>query len=222
MMKRVLGICVVSLLLGSAVRAADSFVECTKDKAVRGAVNMVTGIVELPMQVCKGYKNGVGPIKNEAASKTVGTILGFYRGIAHGVGRTGWGALELFGCWTANPEDNKGIGVPLDAEYAWEWGDQYSIFKPTLKEGVAPIGRKIVQGAANSFTAIAELPGQTIKGVKDGEPVKGLGRGVWYWWSRQGYGAAYLIGFLAPNPPDNPGLPLNSEWPWSALVDDVQ
>jgi len=107
-----------------------------KDKAVRGVVNLYSGIIELPVQIYKGYNNGFGPIQNEVGSKSIGTILGIFRGFGHAAGRTGWGALELFGFWTVNPEDNEGNGVPLDAEYAWEQGTQYNIFEPSLSEGI--------------------------------------------------------------------------------------
>jgi len=212
----------VWISMASGYGASDDLADGMKNKAVRGVVNAVTGIVELPMQVVKGFKNGVGPIKNEPASKAVGTVLGFFRGVGHSAGRTGWGCLELFGFWTANAEDNEGVGIPLDAQYAWEWGDQYSIFKPNLKEGVKPYGGKLVRGLTDNFTGIAELPGQIVKGAADDELGKGVARGVWYWWSRQVYGFGGILTCLVPNPKDNPGVAFNGKWPWTALAENVQ
>ena len=172
-----------------------------KNKAVRGVVNGVTGIVELPVQTYKGFKNGVGFIKNKPASTAVGTILGFFRGGGHAIGRTGWGFMELVGFWTANAKDNDGVGIPLDAEYAWEWGEQYSIFKPSLKEGVKPYGRKLVRGLADGILGIVEIPGQTVKGANEGNAVRGLGRGVWYCFSRMLYGFGGERPSRSPLPP---------------------
>ena len=204
------------------VRAAtDDIPQGMADKAVSGAIDMVTGIVELPMQIVKGYRNGFGMIENEAGSKAVGTVLGIFRGFGHAAGRTSWGAMELFGFWTANAEDNDGVGVPLDAQYAWEEGTQYSIFKPTFAEGVQPIGRKLMRGLADGFLGIAELPGQTIQGINDGETGKGVLQGVWFWFSREVYGFGSVLTCLVPNPEDNPGYAFDSEWPWTALAEEV-
>jgi len=185
-------------------------------------VNGFTGIVELPMQTYKGYKNGVGFIKNEPGSKTVGTVLGIFRGFGHAAGRSGWGFMELFGFWAANAEDNQGVGVPLDAQYAWEFGTQYSLFKPTLGEGIKPVGRKLVRGLTNGFCGIVEVPGQTMKGISDGAAARGLGRGVWYWFSRNIYGFGDIFMCLVPNPEDNPGVALNSQWPWSTMAAELE
>ena len=76
--------------------------------------------------------------------------------------------MELFGFWSANPADNDGVGVPLDAQYAWEEGVQYDLFDPSLKEGVKPMGRKLLRGLGNTFLGIAELPGQILKGKREG------------------------------------------------------
>lgn len=207
------------MAMGLARAESTDVVDGMKNKAVRGVINGVTGIVELPMQTYKGFKNGVGFIKNKPASTVVGTILGFFRGGGHAFGRTAWGWMELYGFWTANAVDNDGVGIPLDAEYAWEWGEQYSIFKPSLKEGVKPYGRKLVRGLSDGFLGIAELPGQIVKGSKDGEIGKGALRGVWYWWSREVYGFGGILTCLVPNPEDNPGVAFNTDWPWSGLTE---
>jgi len=192
------------------------------EKAKRGAIDLVTGIIELPMQIHKGYRKGFKPIKNEVGSKAVGTILGVLRGFGHAAGRIGWGAMELVGFWSANPADNDGVGIPLDAQYAWEEGTQYDLFHPSFGEGVKPIGRKLVRGVANTVLGIAELPGQILKGKKEGLPGEGILRGIWFWLSREVYGIGSIYTALVPNHPDNPGYAFNGEWPWSTLGDHTK
>lgn len=204
-----------------APHPADSFVPGMVNKAARGGVNLITGIVEWPMQTYKGYKGGVGFIENEIGSKTAGTLIGlFLRGPGHAAGRTLSGGKDLFGFWTANRPDNEGIGVPLDAYYAWEEGERYSIFKPTLKEGIMPIPRKLGHGLANGIAGIVELPGQIVQGQKEGKLGTGIVEGVWFWWSRSynGFGDIFLC--LVPNPEKTAGVPWDEKWPWDALVGD--
>ena len=187
------------------------------DRAVRGFRNMFTGIVEVPMQIKKGYTDGVGFIDNEAGSKTVGTVLGFFRGFSHAAGRMSSGGIELFGFWAVSPESNEGVGVPLDAEYAWEDGEKYSIFKPSFSEGVKPIGRKLGRGIGNGFLGILEVPGQIKQGSADGNVAKGVAKGFWYWMSRSVYGFNNIMTSFVPNPEDNLGVHFEQEKPWEAL-----
>jgi len=154
------------LVLGTTLQAEDAPEEIVKGmgkKFVRGAVNTVTGIVELPVQTVKGYKNGLGLIKNKPLSKTVGTVLGFFRGIGHAAGRTLYGVVDMAAFWAANPESNEGVGIPLDAEYAWEEGQRYSIFKPNLKEGLMPYPRKIVRGLGNGLLGSLKCPARSSR-----------------------------------------------------------
>lgn len=217
-MKKLGCLLVFVFALSSPVYAApDSIGSGMAHKAVRGAVNLVTGIVEVPMQIYKGYDKGFPMIKNTAGSKTVGTILGFFRGFGHAAGRMTWGGLELFGFWTANPVDNIGVGVPLDAEYAWQEGVQHSYFKPTLKEGLKPIPMKLGHGISDGLLGVLEVPSQIKIGIDEGNVAKGIGKGVWFWWSRMWYGFGNIYTCLVPNPADNPGYAYNGEWPWSGL-----
>jgi len=191
-------------------------------KLVRGLVNTTTGIVELPMQTYKGYKEGLGFIKNEPTSKAVGTVLGFFRGVGHAAGRTCYGVVDVAAFWSANPEDNEGVGIPLDAEYAWEMGERYSVLKPNLKEGLMPYPRKIVRGLANGLLGIVEVPGQIVKRAKAERPLigvpLGVAKGLWFWTGRTIYGYGDAVLFLVPNPEDQLGYGFEEEWPWSALV----
>jgi len=212
----------VALTASSVYASNESIAEGMANKAVRGIVNLVTGIVELPVQIYKGFDKGFEPIENEVASKTVGAVLGIFRGVGHAAGRMSWGALELVGFWAANPADNKGVGVPLDAEYAWEEGTQYSIFEPSLEEGVKPVGRKLLRGLGDGLLGIAELPGQTLKGIDEGNALVGLGRGLWFWASRTVYGLGSLYSCIVPNPEDNPGYAFEEQYPWDALSEGTK
>lgn len=219
-MKKTLLLTVATLFIATASFAStDEVVQGMADRAIRGSVNLVTGIVEWPMQTVKGYENGFDQIENEFGSKTVGTVLGFFRGIGHSAGRIGSGATELFGFWAVSPEDNDDVGVPLDAEYAWEEGTQYSIFEPTLSEGLQPMWNKLGRGLGNGFLGIAELPGQIRRGYQNEELLQGIGRGIWYSFSRAAYGLGEAFVFWGPNPPDNPGVSFPDQWPWDALAE---
>lgn len=222
MRKLALIVLAVFLIFSTAYASTNSIGQGMADKALRGIMNLFTGILEVPYQIYKGYHNGFEPIQDQTGSKMVGAVAGFFRGVGHALGRTSWGALELAGFWTANPVDNKGVGIPLDAEYAWEMGTQYSVFKPSLAEGVKPIGRKLGHGVADSLLGIAELPGQTMKGAKNGNVLVGFTRGIWYWFSREVYGFGNVATCIVPNPEDNPGYAFNGLWPWSSLSSEAQ
>ncbi len=188
-------------------------------KGSRGIVNTLTGWIEFPAQIIKGYDRGVSFIDNEAGSTTVGTVLGIFSGVSHAAGRTGYGLLELFGFWTANPATNERNGVPLDGKYAWTDGEAYSIFEPTLGEGIEPYPNKLVRGLGNGFGGILELPGQTIKGAGEGRVLTGLGKGLWFSMSRVAYGFGDVFGFLLPNPPDQMGYAFEQKWAWDSFGD---
>lgn len=201
--------------------ASENVLVGMKDKVVSGVVDTVTGIVELPVQIHKGYRKGCAPIKNKFLSKTVGTILGFFRGVGHAAGRTGYGIFEVATFYTANPENNKGVGVPLDAEYAWEEGEQHSFLKPNLKEGCLPVGRKLVRGLANGFLGVLDLPGQIVKGFRDEQFLLGIIRGVWFSYSRTTSGIGEAILFLVPNPVETQGYSYGSNMPWGGFESDL-
>lgn len=224
-MRRYIILILTILLLSSPLYAAtENILEGMGPKGIRGAVNLVSGFLEVPIQIYKGYDKGFEPIKNAVLSKTIGAVLGVFRGTIHGVGRMVWGALELGGFWTANPKDNEGVGIPFDAEYVWEDGEQYSIFKPSLGEGIKPVGTKLVRGLGDTLFGIAEVPGQTMLGANtgSGDALIGLGRGVWFWLSRELYGVVNLATCIVPNPKDNPGYAFNGEWPWTVLSEEMR
>jgi len=182
-------------------------------KLVRGVVNTVTGWVEIPAQVYYGYKK----------DSFGGAFVGIFSGIWHGIGRTMSGAGDMVGFWAADPKNNDGIGIPLNAEYAWEEGAKYDLMKPSFPEATLnPIGNKLGRGLGNSLLGFLELPGQIFKGLKLHAPDLGIVKGLWYWYSRQIDGAVDVASCLFPNPKDTKALAFDEKWPWSALGDTLK
>ena len=129
------------------------------------------------------------------------------------MGRTAAGAFELSTFVLPNPKSNEGVGIPLDSEYVWEEGDQYSIGM----DGTAPIGRKAIRGLANTLLGILDGPGQLIKGVKNDKPWVGMGNAILYPVSRILSGAYDLTTVFLPNAVDGYGYPLEEKNPWDAF-----
>jgi len=187
-------------------------------KLTKGVVNVLTGWVELPMQTMKGYNSD----KYEN-NKLLGGCVGFFKGISYTIGRTAWGALELAGFWTANPEDNVGMCIPLDAEYAWEEGKPYDYCDPNFTEATfKPVSRKFLRGVGNALFGFAEFPGQVAKGFQDKTPHIGIMKGLWFWYSREIYGVADVATAIFPTPQDNPGYAFDQEYSWDAFVDVIE
>ena len=209
-----------------AYAANESITTGMVDKAVNGGINVLTGWIELPMQVYKGFDKGLKDLNREGPSKVVGGIVGLFRGAFHAAGRTIWGAFELATFWAANPADNQGVGVPLDAKYSWETGEQYCIDKPTLPEGCKPIGTKFINGITDVLLGIVEVPAQITKSANDSTKYSnvfvGTLRGFWYWISREVNGVANLASFILPNPAQTMGYAYNSKWPWTKTEEKVK
>lgn len=188
-------------------------------KLVRGTVNLLTGWVELPMQTVKGIQ---GKFPGCEDNKIAGAVYGFFKGVGCTIGRTVWGAIELAGFWTANPKDNEGFGLPLDGEYAWEEGESYNYFEPDFNRAtIQPIGSKLLRGLGNSLLGFVEFPGQIAKGIENKSWDLGVVKGLWFWYSREIYGAGDIATLIFPIPKDNPGYAFDEEYPWDALVDAV-
>ncbi len=205
---------------GYSTQASNSDIaEGMGQKAISGGVNLLTGVFELPLQTVKGYQNGCDYFDSEFGSRTAGTALGVCRGFGHWYARGAWGGMELFGFWTANPPHNHGIGLPFDSQYAWEMGTQHSMFEPNFAQGCKPIARKLVYGVINTFGGVIEVPAQMIKGSGEGDIVGGLGKGVWFWFSREWYGITSVFTCIVPNPEENPGYAFDGFWPWSAVTE---
>ena len=198
--------------------ATDDILAGMGKKFFRGLVNVLTGWVELPMQTIKGYNSEM-----YGDNKIVGVGAGFLRGIGCTIGRTAWGVVELAGFWTANPEDNSGMGIPLDAEYAWQEGEPHDCFDPDFHEAtLRPMGKKLLRGVGNGLFGFAELPGQIGKGFQNKAWDLGIIKGLWFWYSREVYGIADVATAIFPTPEDNPGYRFDQEYPWDALADVME
>ena len=223
MKKFFIGLMVIAFVASGATFAqadTEEFVTGMGNKIVRGVVNTFTGWIEFPEQIIKGYDRGF--MGNED-QKLLGAVVGIFSGIGHSAGRTLSGVSDLAGFWAADPESNEGIGIPLDAEYAWEEGTGYDMFDPNLIEGaVKPIGNKLLRGLGNGIFGFLEFPGQIIKGVKEGAPDLGIIKGLWYWYSREVDGVYEATTFLLPNPASTKGMPFDEKWAWSALGDNLK
>ncbi|MFH1995382.1 MAG: hypothetical protein ABIJ27_00100 [Candidatus Omnitrophota bacterium] len=177
----------------------------------RGIKNVVGGWIEIPAQIGKGYSRG---IYGKGDFKPAGAIIGVFRGVFHAVGRTASGAGDIISFWAMSPPDNQGVGIPLDAELAWEEGEQQSIFKPNVGEGLfKPVGNKLLRGAGYTVLGFTELPVQIKKGVENKAFDIGIIKGLWFWASRQIDGAIDLVTFPFPNPRDTEGLRFDQKWP---------
>jgi len=211
-----LSLFVAIVFLCSTVYGADNDVLAGMGKKItRGFVNILTGWLELPAQTVKGYNN--------TDNKAMGIGVGIVKGIGYGIGRTGWGVVELAGFWAVSPEDNKRIGIPLDDEYAWQEGDPYDWCDPSFGEAaVNPICRKFLRGLGNGLFGFAELPGQIAKGTSEKAWDYGILKGLWFWYSRELYGIAEMATAVFPNPEDNPGYSFEQEYAWDALVDEIE
>ena len=63
----VLGFAILCMSVSTNVMAGE-IADGMGERAQRGIRNFFTGIIEVPMQIKKGYTNGVGFIENEARS----------------------------------------------------------------------------------------------------------------------------------------------------------
>jgi putative exosortase-associated protein (TIGR04073 family) len=178
------------------------------EKFMRGATNLATGWVEIPAQVCKGYRRGC----------FYGAFLGLFKGIWYGAGRTVNGAYDMVGFWLASPESYEGVGIPFDAEYAWEEGCPYSLNDPRIsKATIEPIGRKLARGLGNAGFAILEWPAQIKKCMHRNAWDFGVGKALWSSFSREYDGIMEAATCALPNPCTTKGVKFDDEWPWTAL-----
>lgn len=206
---------VICLAVSTASYAVtDNYLDACGQKAWRGIVNAFTGWLEFPFQISKGWKRG---FCGDESNKFMGVVVGAVEGVWHGMGRTISGACEFCGFWAADPKDM--VGLPLDADYAWEEGESYDCTKPELYKGLfEPMGKKLVKGLSDGFLGVAEFPGQIVKGVKDKSPDAGIVKAVWYTFSREMWGCYELVSFYLPGQRENRGMAFDQEWPWDALI----
>ncbi|MDD4013632.1 MAG: exosortase system-associated protein, TIGR04073 family [Candidatus Omnitrophica bacterium] len=223
-MKKTLCILVAAAFIFSSAAAqaatVDELMTGMGHKAWRGIINLVTGWVEIPAQIVKGYQRGIGADQN---NKVGGAIVGIFTGVVHASGRTLSGAGDIVSFWAADPESNEGIGLPLEAEYAWGEGEPYNLFDPSFGEATAaPILKKFGRGIGNTLFGFAEVPGQIAKGIEAKALDLGIFKGLWYSISREIDGCFDLVTFLLPGPVETKALPFDEKWPWSAIGDKLQ
>jgi putative exosortase-associated protein (TIGR04073 family) len=162
-------------------------------------------------------------VKGYQKTSFSGAFVGIFTGVWHGLGRTASGFYDMAGFWAADPKSNDGVGIPLDAEYAWQEGEHHSLTSPKVVDAtVAPMGNKLMRGVGNTLFGFAEFPGQIWKGVREHAFDLGIGKGLWYWFSREVDGVYDAATFIVPNPKDTKGLAYDEKWPWSALGDSMK
>lgn len=196
----------------------------------RGLTNLVTGVAEIPVETIEGYREGIDVVENEAASKTLGTGLGLFRGLGMATSRIGHGAFEVLTFWGANPRTNRHIGWQFDSDYAWEFSDSERLDVDadayTLEEEAeqvddsyfAPVGRKVVRGAHDTFLGASELWYQPKEAYYNDESVTlGVGKGLWMFVSRELHGIQDLVFCLLANPETTVGIEYTIPNPWNYL-----
>ncbi|MFH1753162.1 MAG: exosortase system-associated protein, TIGR04073 family [Candidatus Omnitrophota bacterium] len=208
---------IVSVILVStpaAYAASNDLLEGMFQKLGRGVVDVLTGWIELPAQISKGYSEGLA---GDGRRKTLGAGVGIIKGISNSCGRTFSGLSDIVTFWAANPADNEGVGIPLDSDYAWQRGEPYDYFYPTFTEGVfEPMGKKFLRGLGNVTLGWAEIPGQMLKETQKGAIDLGFIKGMWYWLSRAADGFSDIFTAFLPNHVDEKGIAFEEEWPWDA------
>ena len=220
-------VCIVIFMLlvssiGTASRAAedsDILVGMT-NKMKRGVINTFTGWAEFPIQIWKGYNEG---FRGNSERRIFGATMGVFDGFTHAVGRTMSGISDLIFYWAVNPEDNIDVGIPLDAEYAWQEGEPHDSFEPNITEGtLRPMVNKLFRGSGNAIFGFMELPNQITKGIKEKSADRGIIKGIWYWASREACGISDILSAPFPNPEDTMGVAFDDEWPWEAFAEHIE
>ena len=225
MRKRLAGLLVISVFLMFTVAAyavMDDFVEGATKKLSRGGINFFSGWMELPTQILRGYNEGIND------NKALGAVGGAFKGFAYFVGRTASGAMDFIGFWAADPKDNINVGFHLETERPWDDLESYDMLDPRgdrqepddteeTASGAAAAGNKFLRGTGNLLFGFLEIPNQAARGFREGNILGGIGKGLWYFASREVLGASDLLTFLLPTPKSNLGVPFDEEWPWDGL-----
>lgn len=207
----------VLLVISSSMAYADEVVDNMKAKLQRGIINTLTGWIEIPHQIYKGYNQG---FRGEGENKLGGVVTGAVEGACAAAGRTISGVVDLVGFWALSPASNEGIGIPLEAEGVLDEGEIYDLTSPSIEEAtITPVAEKVKRGLANTLFGIAEIPGQMSKGMKEGALDGGFIKGLWYFLSREISGAYDLVTICFPTPRDAVGNNFDEEWPWTTLAE---
>jgi putative exosortase-associated protein (TIGR04073 family) len=190
------------------------------NKFTRGVVNVVTGWVEIPAQIYKGYQKGfetetmITLKSSPAASRSIGALNGFFRGIGHAAGRTVWGVAECATFWAKDPLDNRNMLFLVDGEYAWSKGEPKPFCCPLPEDGLRKVGFRATRGLDDLFFGVSEIPCQTMVYWEkyDSLTMKVLGPfdGLWLGTSRMFNGAFELGLCLLPSPEERLQIPYDA------------
>lgn len=199
-MVRSLGVAVMMLILVSGpLRGAELGEDerGLRNKGFTGTINLVSGLIEIPMQTYKGLKMGYPKFEElPGMSKFTGGVGGLWRGVWHATGRLLLGAYQMAGFWTANPADNDTVGTRFDSEYAFDL-DMPGIGDPDENWWFRM--NKMQRGTSNLVGGLVEIPYQFYNGCEERRPFQGLGKGLWYAGSRLFCGAYELASFCFPS-----------------------
>ncbi len=188
-----------------------------KAKLARGIVNTFTGWMEFPYQIVKGFDEG---FMGEEGNRLFGVVFGGMKGVTYALGRTASGIADTVFFWAASPRDNIYVGIPLDAEYAWEQGVSYDMFDPDFTEAaIRPMVNKLFRGAGNALFGFMEMPRQVKRSFSKGSWDMGISRGLWFWASREVSGIADIVTFPCANPEYNAGVPFDEDMPWEIFFE---
>jgi len=225
MRKRLCGILIAMTFLffataATANAASDEVLDNMMKKLQRGVINAFTGWIEFPVQVAEGFNEG---FKGDENNKLFGVLFGVLDGVSHSAGRTISGVTDIIGFWAAGPENNENIGIPLDAEYAWEKGEPYDIFNPNFTDAtLRPMVNKLFRGCGNGLFGFMELPYQINKGISEKAPDAGVLKGLWYWGSREISGISDVISAPFANPKDTIGITFDEKWQWEKPAKKIE
>lgn len=194
----------------------DSYCSGMTEKASRGLVNVATGWFELPMQIKKGYDEGVPCVAAPAGTRSLGALTGVFRGAAHSVGRTVWGAAELATFWAVNPTTNRDVLLLQDGNYVWEEGAKKPFRCPCAADGAKRVGMRFERGLNDTVGCFLEVPGQIKKADKTGAWWPGIPKGLYCMVSRFTTGVTDMALVLLPSPEENLMVPYDEVYPWDA------
>lgn len=223
MLKRLFGVLIMITFLIFTTRAyaeTNDILGCMMKKLGRGIINALTGWVEFPAQIGKGYYEG---FRGDRDNKLLGVIVGTFDGIGHSAGRTLSGVADIVGFWAAGPKDNEKIGIPLDGEYPWEEGEPHDMFNPNFAEAaITPIVNKFLRGVSDVTLGFMELPGQILKGISEGNAGFSIIKGLYYWSGREISGVSDIATALFACPDDTVGVTFDEDRPWDAFTKAMQ
>jgi len=197
---------------------SNEYTSAMNKKFMRGGTNLLTGWMEIPIQMGAGSERGfMGSTKPSATIP--GMLAGAARGTWLAVGRTVSGAFDMIGCWAADPKGKENVGMPVETPYVWEEGSPYKFESPTFSKGTLnPIGHKFSRGFQNVAGGVCEIPLQMSKGIKEKAKDGGFSKGMWYFLSREVGGAYEMASCLFPAPTDYVGMEFNEEKPWGTAA----